>query len=607
MASEQDLGVKCFADVVDQALSEVRKTLLSEHSRLVATRIPSARSRSPSPGRSLGKSAVKAVANDCSPDFVRVCEASTQTSVSCPDGAGNATPSQSLAMLTQRLAGVSVQSAGMIATDHEEDETADELKRATTDVLSRDAHTEALAQKFLKKSLSVSMIKTLSRVEQVKGRTMKFMKLLRHQPETVVDSIMAVVIIVNAAVIGASCDTADWKGWIVVDIGFVVFFLFEFLVKLWIHGCFDYFFGKDYLWRWFEDVLLGLSMFEVIAAIYFQGENSLNNTSLFRVFRLVRLTKLLRICRLQVVADLVLMINGTIGGLRTLFWSFVLVSLPLYIVALVLRTTLGEEDSPGHGAEAFSTLQKAFFSVFRCVVVGDCSTSDGRPIFVLVVAEFGWAYGLIYACTVFLMTFGMFNVIVAIYVENTVAAAKNDEMKKRERRLRDGSLFKERSLELALLAYSYKYGHHNDEAGVNLDTVYGMEITREEFQNICGHARFSEVLSDLDVAPEDQMDLFDTLDVDRGGTLDVHELISGIAKLRGDARKADIVAVLLLVRHIGSLQVSAMAKSNKQEHMIELMQQTMLTLVQSIGENHGNNGEFVATWTSSTLARIEGK
>merc|ERR1711972_1022584 len=66
------------------------------------------------------------------------------------------------------------------------------------------------------------------------------------------------------------------------------------------------------------------------------------------------------------------------------------------------------------------------------------------------------------------------------------------------------------------------------------------------------YSEFQDVLRDLDVSDEDQLDLFDTLDVDGGGTIDLHELILGIRKLRGDARRSDIVGVGLIVRSIQS-------------------------------------------------------
>merc|ERR1711908_64549 len=105
------------------------------------------------------------------------------------------------------------------------------------------------------------------------------------------------------------------------------------------------------------------------------------------------------------------------------------------------------------GAQNFHSVYAAFFTMFRCVVSGDCSTKDGRPIFVLVAAEYGWEFGVMYCITVMFMTFGLFNVIVAIYVENTVTAAKFDDVNKQRKRLMDDQLLATKAAELVKLIW----------------------------------------------------------------------------------------------------------------------------------------------------------
>ena len=56
----------------------------------------------------------------------------------------------------------------------------------------------------------------------------------------------------------------------------------------------------------------------------------------------------------------------------------------MYVVALVMRETLGEELGAGNGAESFDSIPKSFLNTFRCLVAGDCADETGRPIFVLV-------------------------------------------------------------------------------------------------------------------------------------------------------------------------------------------------------------------------------
>merc|ERR1719195_1355135 len=93
----------------------------------------------------------------------------------------------------------------------------------------------------------------------------------------------------------------------------------------------------------------------------------------------------------------------------------------------------------------------------------------------------------------------------------------------------------------------------NNES-VDLDKVDQMlesiHITPEFFDYLRSFTDFQDLLSDLDIADEDQLDLFETLDVDGGGTIDLEELIVGICKLRGDARRSDIVGVALIARSI---------------------------------------------------------
>merc|ERR1712083_905388 len=80
--------------------------------------------------------------------------------------------------------------------------------------------------------------------------------------------------------------------------------------------------------------------------------------------------------------------------------------------------------------------------------------------------------------------------------------------------------------------------------------VSSIELTPEFFEDLRKYTEFQDILRDLDIADEDQLDLFDTLDVDGGGTIDLEELITGISKLRGDARRSDIVGVGLVVRSL---------------------------------------------------------
>jgi len=365
---------------------------------------------------------------------------------------------------------------------------------------------------------------------------------------------MPAVILVNALTIGLSADIGRGaKFWTVVDAIFALIYSLEVIWRLRELGFRLYMCGSDWTWNIFETLLAALAWLEVASGLLTDANNS--KTSLFRVLRLVRITKILRVARLHIFCDLMAMVNGAMGSCMTLFYSMILICIPLYIVSLVLRETVGTDPRAGDGSENFVNLPIAFFTMFRCIVAMDCSDDQGKPIFVKLTTESGWIYGTIYCLTTVLLVFGLFNVIVAIYVENTVAAARYSDLNHKRHRLRDKEYFRTRTEELLQYIWAVtqnKHVAHVDWNTWNLDEVAHVEMTKEFFEELCQDPHFQDLLRDLDIADEDQIDLFETLDMDGGGTIDVEELIMGIAKLRGEARRADLVATLLIARSLQS-------------------------------------------------------
>jgi len=153
-----------------------------------------------------------------------------------------------------------------------------------------------------------------------------------------------------------------------VDSGFAAVFFLEMAMKMRSLGLPQYFLGEfkdfpllqdsDLRWRIFEFMLNFLALLEIVfAAVGTNLTGGTSKASFFRTLRLTRIARIIRVCRLRMFADLLMMINGAIGGMRTLFWSMILISLPLYAVALLLRESLGDE--PGEGAASFASLPAA--------------------------------------------------------------------------------------------------------------------------------------------------------------------------------------------------------------------------------------------------------
>merc|ERR1712050_451543 len=62
-----------------------------------------------------------------------------------------------------------------------------------------------------------------------------------------------------------------------------------------------------------------------------------------------------------------------------------------------------------------------------------------------------------------------------------------------------------------------------------------------------------ELLEEMDIGTANKTELFDVLDCDLSGELEVNEVVAGLMKLRGPSEKSDTVAALLGVRYLTTL------------------------------------------------------
>merc|ERR1712176_1349241 len=166
----------------------------------------------------------------------------------------------------------------------------------------------------------------------------------------------------------------------------------------------------------------------------------------------------------------------------------------------------------------------------------------GRPLLHHVAHKYGWGYIVLYIALMIFVVFGLFNVIAAIYVDNVMAAAKSDEQRLRKQRLSDEDFFNQKIFDLIQVVWDVHLKARKeeglptlrtsgvsmlDQVAVTLKRMENMDVTAELFNKVLLDPRAQRVLEDLEVAEEDQANLFDMLDVDNSGTLELPELYEG--------------------------------------------------------------------------------
>eukprot|EP00929_Paragymnodinium_shiwhaense_P072252 TRINITY_DN36669_c0_g1_i1.p1 TRINITY_DN36669_c0_g1~~TRINITY_DN36669_c0_g1_i1.p1 ORF type:complete len:734 (+),score=155.45 TRINITY_DN36669_c0_g1_i1:110-2203(+) len=385
----------------------------------------------------------------------------------------------------------------------------------------------------------------------------RILNMTRAQKEMGVDSIIGVIIVLNAIFIGFSMDSApeSQQTILAIDICFSVSFVSELLAKLYVNGYRVQYLGSQRWMNLFDATLIVIDLVQL--SILLVNPNAANSVgdmpsaSLFRVVRLVRLVRILRLLRHPVLQTLLMMMHGMIGGLPTLGWALLLFVISVYMVALMCREFLGRNMYPNI-YEYFSDVPRAMITTFRCSF-GDCSTLAGTPIFEHVDERYGIWFSAFYCLFNFTMAIGMFNVISAIFVQSTMAAATGMKTKQKKQRLQDDDLWSTRVSTIVRQIATLILGiEEADRLSDNVDVIYDLDVSCDTMDKLGSDPVIQHALEELDVDPEDHEALSEILDVDGNGSVVVIELLQGIKRLRGNPRRSDIVTLDLLCRSMQS-------------------------------------------------------
>eukprot|EP00929_Paragymnodinium_shiwhaense_P037068 TRINITY_DN19813_c0_g2_i1.p1 TRINITY_DN19813_c0_g2~~TRINITY_DN19813_c0_g2_i1.p1 ORF type:complete len:843 (+),score=208.59 TRINITY_DN19813_c0_g2_i1:118-2646(+) len=416
-----------------------------------------------------------------------------------------------------------------------------------------------------------------------------------------VDMAMAVVILANTMTLGLGADV-EWVALEYAELGFNIFFVLEVCFKLWDKGLRQYFMGADRTWHVFDFGLSILAAMDISFLLLSETASLNENVTLIRLVRLARLQRFVKLLRYKLFHELNIMVKGVAAGFRTLFWAILLLGFMVYFTGLVLRMTIGFDvdscvETPDscsrpmrfHMTQTdmslpFNTMPNAMLTVFRCVT-GDCSSPSGTPLTVILTDIYGALFVLPYCLTYLFVTFGLFNLIMAMFVDTVMEASRlKRRMNEDKESVRVASQLQTIALKIfgieeadgrprshcfrVLSKLQDYFTVDTGDNGVGAQNAalaeFNLQVSRSMFEKVVCEKEVSGILDDLEIGNGDRRELFDVLDADGSGNLDLQELISGLLKLRGGADKSDVVAALLCIR--------ALQRSTK-EQMTQIYEQ----------------------------------
>lgn len=365
-----------------------------------------------------------------------------------------------------------------------------------------------------------------------------------------------------------------------VDLGFLIYYTLEAIVRLAIFGCEVTFCGPDRIWNLFDMLCVIISAVDNVLPLLVDVSRDVGGLKILKMLRLIKLARPLKALRYPIFADLKVMIFGVASGVRVLGWALTLLMSGIYLLSIIMVDFAGRGKN---GIEEFSTLRKAMFTIFRCFTDG-CSSYGGAPLAEQVAEKHGVSFLIAYVLVFMLVTFGLFNLIMAIFVDhitsNSVARKQqtisnsHDDTK---RRLEDMFAFlimhcktavgKRHHMLTRQERQRFEEAWHADE---NRSFPEHVVVNRTIFKKWCMNPEFVDLMDEIEIDAANLTDLFDVLDSDMSGELTPREIVDGLMKLRGPITKADIVAIRMKARYIAQMIEKGEAEARRIQEEVEL-------------------------------------
>ncbi|CAK9109778.1 Voltage-dependent T-type calcium channel subunit alpha-1G (Cav3.1c) (NBR13) (Voltage-gated calcium channel subunit alpha Cav3.1) [Durusdinium trenchii] len=320
------------------------------------------------------------------------------------------------------------------------------------------------------------------------------------------------------------------EGSLVVDVLFTVFYFLELTMRLIAYG-------SDFFKSAFNLMDLGLIVisFVDLLIVIIRGSSSLDVMVSLRLSRLLRLGGLVRLIRLlRFFKPLYLLVTGIMVSLRTVVWAWLLMSLIIYVFALVFYRALKPDICPGGVAEQdpeqgyfdlmmtyYGSLTLSVFTVFQITTLEDWpQVSD-------VMSKHHVWLGVMVILLLVLTAYGVMNVTVAIFVNSAMDASS----------VRSRDIAKKAKEEYEATCKSlYQVFKDADNDGNGT-------LSKEEFNKAIKEKNLLARLHGAGIDEGSASSLFDILDIDGSGTLDGNEFVEGVLRSRGYAQNKDMVGL----------------------------------------------------------------
>jgi voltage-gated sodium channel len=395
---------------------------------------------------------------------------------------------------------------------------------------------------------------------------------------------VSVVVVVNAVFIGFETefqrcsDSVSSSAWYGVQVVFSLTFLAELGIRFFAERSS---FWHD-LWNIFDTVLVLASVSDTLILHHVMRGGALDLMVALRISRLARLVRIFRLLRF--FKELWFLVAGIFDGMRTLAWAWLLISFMTYIPAIFATRMFGNSHKDDEFLqEQFGTIPRSMYTLFTVLTLEGWSDIARHTMKVE-----GWSW-LFFIAFIFATTFAIMNVVVAVIVQNTLEHASH---------CKDEELQAKRQYEQQVMDKIMQVFEAADADGDG-------DLTRDEFLQSLDNAKVARYLHEIGVDVRQAETLFEVLDYDESGCLDLCEFIEGVLRARGEAKAKDVLAVQCdvwrvesrLLDEVEEFEQAVRLKLNSAEDMIERFRRDAgcldLSLVKSPSRRSNQNDRTI--------------
>jgi len=316
-----------------------------------------------------------------------------------------------------------------------------------------------------------------------------------------------------------------WPGaaefFVVAEWIFGICFTVELVLKVMVLGkrfCSD-------IWN-FIDTTIVVSWFMTVAMLFPMPIDPM----LLRLARLARLLRLLRLIRkIRLFDSLYLMTTAMRGSFSVLLWSVVLLALVQMLLALFLQSLLEVYILDEKHPEAARLEVFMFYGTFARTMLTMFEMTLGNwmpPCRALVenVSEWWMLFSLAHKL---IIGFSVVSVITSVFIQETFKVATIDD--------KIMIMSKERARKTHINKINALFGYADKDGNGVIDF--------NEFQTVFSDVRLRTWLAAMELDVRDTIQLFELLDVNCDGVINVKELVDGVSRLKGTARSYDLASV----------------------------------------------------------------